>query len=79
VNRVRFSDEWIEKVESWAEDHAAMIKRYDALLLYRKMQCFAQELTGWEIHQFYSLDGAINEMNSKEWPGDDIDSEDWPE
>ena len=79
MSKMRFSDEWNEKVQNWADDHAAMIKRYEALLRYREMQNFAQELTGWEMHQFYSLEGAINEMNSKEWPGDDIDSEDWPE
>ena len=80
MNRVRFSDEWIEKVETWAEDHAAMIKRYDALLLYRKMQCLAQELTGWEMHQFYSLEGNECKMGpGGDWPGDDIDSEDWLE
>jgi len=75
----RFSDEWIEKVENWAKGHAAMIKRYDDLLLYRKMQDLAQELTGWEMHQFYSLEGHISEMKSEEWPGDDIDPEDWPD
>jgi hypothetical protein len=56
-----------------------MIKRYDALLLYRKMQSLAEELSGWEMHQFYSFEGHISEMKSEEWPGDDIDSEDWAE
>jgi hypothetical protein len=44
VNRLRFSDEWIEKVENWSDDPAAMIKRYDALRRDRQMQTFAQEL-----------------------------------
>ncbi len=79
MDKIRFSNEWIEKVESWAEDHAAMIKRYDALLLYRKMQCLAQELTGWEMHQFYSCEGDPTDDPRAECPEDDIHSDDWPE
>ena len=79
MTRIRFSDEWIEKVENWAHDHTAMIKRYDALLLYRQMQGFAEELTGSEMHQFYSFEGHISEMRSEEESGDPIDSDDWEE
>ena len=78
MNGVRFSDEWIEKVENWADDHAVMIKRYDALLRYRKMQSLAQELSGYEMHQFYSFEGKASEMRTEDWPGDDVDADDWP-
>ena len=44
MDRLQFSDDWIEKVENWSDDPAAMIKRYDALRRYRQMQTFAQEL-----------------------------------
>ena len=77
MDKIRFSDEWIGRVENWAHDHAAMIKRYDALLLYRQMQSFAQELSGWEMHQFYSCEGVPIDRSEEE-PGDDIDSDDWP-
>ena len=56
-----------------------MIKRYDALLRYREMQGLAEELTGYEMHQFYSLEGKASEMRSEGWAGDDIDSDDWPD
>ena len=75
----RQSPTLVEKVENWAHDHAAMVKRYEALLLYRQMQGFAEELTPDEMHQFYSLEGHISEMRSEEEPGDDIDSDDWEE
>ena len=81
--RVRFSDDWIEKVEKWAHDHAVMIERYNALLRYQQMKEIVYELefNRWEMHQFYSCEGPIREMNSdkEEWPGDDIDSDDWEE
>ena len=85
MHKVRFSDEWIEKVENWAHDHAVMIERYNALLCYRKMKEIVYELkfNSWEMHQFYSLEGSLLNMNfddyKGDWPGDDIDSEDWPE
>jgi len=72
------SDEWNEKVQNWADDHAAMIKRYEALLRYREMQNFAQELTPDEMHQFYSLEG-IPRDSPEGWLRDDIDFEDWPD
>jgi len=83
--RVRFSDEWIEKVENWADDHKVMIERYNALLRYRKMQEIVYELefNSWEMDQFCSLEGSLLNVVSDDfkgdWPGDDIDSEDWPD
>ena len=83
--RVRFSDDWIEKVERWARGHAVMIERYNALLRYRKMKEIVYELefNSWEMHQFYSLEGSLLNVVSDDykgdWPGDDIDSDDWEE
>ena len=78
--RIRFSKNWIEKVEKWADDHAPMVKRYDALLHYREMQSLAQELTEWEMHQFCMCNAWPNKIiPEEEWPGDDIDSDDWPD
>ena len=78
MGKIRFSNEWMEKVENWANDHAAMIERYDALLRYRKMQDLAEYLTEWEMDQFYHCE-CMPIDPSEEEPGDDIDSEDWPE
>jgi hypothetical protein len=83
MKRDRFSDEWIQKVESWAHDHAVMIERYNAFRCYQKMKDIVYELefNSSEMHRFYSCEGPIRQMNSdkEEWPGDDIDSDDWEE
>ena len=80
MTRIRFSDEWIEKVENWAARHAAMVKRYEALLRYQKMQSYALELTPDEMHQFYSCEGwKRNAMPPEAWLADAIDSDDWEE
>ena len=79
----RFSDEWMEKVDAWADKNAVMIKRYDALLQYRKMQEILRDLgfNEWEMDQFHRLEGSRLNLKShcykRDWPGEDIDSEDW--
>jgi len=83
MHKVRFSDEWIQKVEDWVNDHAVMIERYNALLRYRRMKKIVQkeEFNEWEMDQFCELEGSLLNVIFDDfrgdWPGDDIDSEDW--
>ena len=81
----RFSDEWIQKVDDWAHKNAVMIRRYGALLQYRKMQEILRDLrfNEWEMDQFHRLEGSRLNLKSHcykgDWPGEDIDSDDWPD
>ena len=79
----RFSYEWMEKLDDWADKNAVMIKRYGALLQYRKMQEILRdvEFNEWEMDQFHRLEGSRLNLKSHcykgDSPGEDIDSEDW--
>ena len=83
VQGIRFSNKWMEKVEDWVDKNAVMIKRYGALLQYRKMQEILRdvEFNEWEMEQFHRLESSRlnlpSHCNKEDWPGEDIDSEDW--
>ena len=51
--RIRFTDEWNEKVDEWAEENSAMIERYEVLRNYRKFMELGQELTYEEMDYFF--------------------------
>ena len=76
MNRVRFSDEWIAKVDDWAHNNAVMIRRYNAMLRYRQMVYLAQDFSFSETDQFHNLEGGDWDFPNGE---DDIDADDWPE
>ena len=78
MSELRFSDEWMERVEEWAEKHTGMIQRYEAFLRYRKMQNLAQELTPDEMDQFRGCEGISRDF-PEDWLRDDLDFEDWPD
>jgi hypothetical protein len=76
MHKVRFSDEWIAKVDAWAHNNAVMIRRCNAMLRYRQMVYLAQDLSRSEMHRFYSCEGdGWDDPNAE----DDIHSDDWPE
>ena len=85
MNRIRFSDEWKEKVNKWAEDNAAMIDRYEALQNYRELQVLANEITGDEMHQFFyggdfcNFPDGEEKIDSEGGPEDDMLADDWPQ
>jgi len=78
MNRMQFNGDWIPEVEKWAEDHSAMIARYDALQIYRKMQILAEGLTPIELHQFYSVECRASQIEEEDGL-EDIFWEDRPE
>jgi len=78
MNRMQFNGDWMPEVEKWAEDHSAMIARYDALQTYRKMQMLAEELTPVELHQFYSVESRESQIEEEDGL-EDIFWEDRPE
>ncbi len=78
MNRMQFNGDWMPEVEKWAEDHSAMIARYDALQTYRKMQMLAEELTPVELHQFYHVECRGSQIEEEDFL-EDIFWEDRPE
>ncbi len=79
--RIRFSDEWNEKVENWVEENSAMIARYDALRNYRKLIDQMDRLVPFEQHQFYASYGREDEIGKElpqGYPSDDVFANDWP-
>ena len=76
MHKVRFSDEWIAKVDAWAHNNAEMIRRYNAMLRYRQMVELAQDFSFSETDQFHNLEGGGWDDPNAE---DDIHSDDWPE
>ena len=73
MNRMRFLDEWREKVDEWEEENAEMIARYNALQNYRKMWDLAEDFTYCEMHFFFNggdyhgSDDRGRKTGSEEW------------